>query len=973
MAYLRITLVSLFLCVSACYLMAQGQDQRKLYGTNNLEAAQAISQALNTLDTNTQDALKAIDHALVLDPNCAKAFDIKGKVMSRLGDMDASIKAYRKCVELDTANSEAGVDAALDMGILYTKLRKYDLANAWFGVAIFKDPEDHFKLAGKCYLNLSTSLEKQNDFASAGMAALIASKLNDTAVDENMIANDFSRCPEREETVRLLQFIKDTAQPNKRAQPTVLTPVVFNGNIPHEITDIYADTQGKYFIAIASQQKCYYIIDLTDKPVIRQVAVADTVACACLTTDALYLVAGTPAHLLKVNPVNNVVLSTIELAGNQPESIAVCPLQHTAYFPSNGGISSIDLETGKISTTNLPGDYVVISPDQQYLFSYLKATNEEPDINIFSKQPERRSRYTKQTTLIKGRIVAGGVLLAELRENAASVVQHLCVSPDGYWVTAVGAGGWTSLNEPPRRGPDDLGYGVAVFSTANLRNLQGYFLADYCPLGLAFNPVTGQVAVVGEDRGVRISDIADPMVGTLTPGKFGGAIAWSGRGDYLAMSNHHANGIVLYVNTLTPEESRQASAWTKVLPTYKPSIASQPTETAPVTGMEKFTAATDPAVIKDQVMNAIKNGRTRVPLGWKSFRPYLLTKELSEIIKDADRNLDNAEARGIMLFQLREWLGGKEQSLPAQFYLAEALRRSGQLHDALPYLEVIRGDAGQTDLSCRALSGLASYYLTSNQEQQALSCLANALYLDRQNPDTQQMLVPLLQKQQLTDLITLMKPVDTVLTPGKLPALAVPASVTKQYTVAALYEQTVASVVRIQTDEGSGSGFCVGKPDIILTNSHVIGDHLTAQVHLFTYQDGKVQEKETVSADVLYRSPDEDIAVLQLRMPQTKLTPLPVVASTPKTGEHVYAIGSPGLGAQILEQSISEGIIANSNRTIAEHAFMQLTVPVNPGNSGGPVLDEHGQVVGVVTLRADLENVSFAIPVERIRTIFPKE
>ena len=52
-------------------------------------------------------------------------------------------------------------------------------------------------------------------------------------------------------------------------------------------------------------------------------------------------------------------------------------------------------------------------------------------------------------------------------------------------------------------------------------------------------------------------------------------------------------------------------------------------------------------------------------------------------------------------------------------------------------------------------------------------------------------------------------------------------------------------------------------------------------------------------------------------------------------------------------------------------SFLQHTAAVNAGNSGGPLLDAHGQVVGIVTLKAELENVSFAIPAGRLREVFP--
>jgi hypothetical protein len=61
---------------------------------------------------------------------------------------------------------------------------------------------------------------------------------------------------------------------------------------------------------------------------------------------------------------------------------------------------------------------------------------------------------------------------------------------------------------------------------------------------------------------------------------------------------------------------------------------------------------------------------------------------------------------------------------------------------------------------------------------------------------------------------------------------------------------------------------------------------------------------------------------------------------------------------------------SSKSRKIDDVPYLQHSAAVNPGNSGGPLLDEFGRVAGIVTLKARLENVSFAIPVETVRTIF---
>ena len=75
----------------------------------------------------------------------------------------------------------------------------------------------------------------------------------------------------------------------------------------------------------------------------------------------------------------------------------------------------------------------------------------------------------------------------------------------------------------------------------------------------------------------------------------------------------------------------------------------------------------------------------------------------------------------------------------------------------------------------------------------------------------------------------------------------------------------------------------------------------------------------------------------------------------------------------MLEQSVSEGIISALNRVIDGSKYLQHTAAINPGNSGGPLIDEWGRLAGIVTLKAKLENVGFAVPVETVRMVFKSE
>ena len=108
-------------------------------------------------------------------------------------------------------------------------------------------------------------------------------------------------------------------------------------------------------------------------------------------------------------------------------------------------------------------------------------------------------------------------------------------------------------------------------------------------------------------------------------------------------------------------------------------------------------------------------------------------------------------------------------------------------------------------------------------------------------------------------------------------------------------------------------------------------------------------------------------------MPPASMKPLPVASSNPKAGQKVYAIGNPGLGSDVLEQSITEGIVSSASRTIKGQKYVQHTAAVNPGNSGGPMINLKGQVIGINSAIASTtggyQGYGFAIPINLARRV----
>lgn len=169
-------------------------------------------------------------------------------------------------------------------------------------------------------------------------------------------------------------------------------------------------------------------------------------------------------------------------------------------------------------------------------------------------------------------------------------------------------------------------------------------------------------------------------------------------------------------------------------------------------------------------------------------------------------------------------------------------------------------------------------------------------------------------------------------------------------------ENSVKSVVSIQTNIGSGSGFIIDTEGHVVTNYHVI-ERATA-ANIITH-DG---ERHKVFLTGFNKN--ADIAVLQIE--STDYSRLRFADSdNVKVGEKVIAIGNPGG----LDFTVTQGIIS-AERIISGNEYLQIDVPINPGNSGGPLINSAGRVVGVNTLkRSDFEGVGFALSSNYVQEI----
>ena len=203
-----------------------------------------------------------------------------------------------------------------------------------------------------------------------------------------------------------------------------------------------------------------------------------------------------------------------------------------------------------------------------------------------------------------------------------------------------------------------------------------------------------------------------------------------------------------------------------------------------------------------------------------------------------------------------------------------------------------------------------------------------------------------------------------------------------------VYQQVNRGVVNINTkgvsgnifvmyeSQGEGSGSVIDRQGHVLTNFHVVESANEIHVTLF---DGNTYDAKLVGGD-----PETDVAVLKINAPPESLFPVTFGSSSNLlVGQRVFALGNP-FG---FERTMSTGIVSSLDRTLPSRhgprpmkSIIQIDAALNPGSSGGPLLDSHARMIGMNTAIAtnptskseQNAGVGFAIPVNTIARIVPQ-
>jgi S1-C subfamily serine protease len=190
------------------------------------------------------------------------------------------------------------------------------------------------------------------------------------------------------------------------------------------------------------------------------------------------------------------------------------------------------------------------------------------------------------------------------------------------------------------------------------------------------------------------------------------------------------------------------------------------------------------------------------------------------------------------------------------------------------------------------------------------------------------------------------------------------------YSTEDLVSRTQQSVAAVITSQGTGSGFMVAR-NVLATNYHVIADSPSNEIGVF-FPDGEESMQGPFQARIVAEQPDRDLALLRVEAEIPALEVYPNYQF--RRGQDVIIIGTPGYLRQgLLPNAVTRGVLSSQARLHGLDHF-QLSLAVNSGNSGGPVLGMDGRVIGVVVSKSLTEDsISFCIPATDLESLIRSE
>jgi S1-C subfamily serine protease len=200
--------------------------------------------------------------------------------------------------------------------------------------------------------------------------------------------------------------------------------------------------------------------------------------------------------------------------------------------------------------------------------------------------------------------------------------------------------------------------------------------------------------------------------------------------------------------------------------------------------------------------------------------------------------------------------------------------------------------------------------------------------------------------------------------------LLLAATVHAQESLPALVKRVKPAVVAITTYDANGESLMTGsgffiKPGQVVTNLHVVRGAVRVEIKTL---DGK--GKMFPVNGVLAVDEEGDLALLSVDMPLERSRSSELASELPEEGEPIFVIGNP----LKLEGSVSDGIVSAVREVPNAYRIIQITAPISHGNSGSPVFNLKGQILGVVTIKVtNGQNINLAIAAARVAQLTPRK
>ncbi len=762
-----------------------------------------------------------------------------------------------------------------------------------------------------------------------------------------------------------------------------------------------------FYNAVKSRIDC---IDLQARKSIRSIALNSNPSAILARSNALLVLSDDGHSVLKFDSETGKESGKVTIPKGRVLSWAAHPREARTYISVDENtpgqfvfrkylIYALDEDAMTLKSTGGNGMLLAMDPHGRYLYAgfALQLPPMIPSIvpTPFAVEPRRDGIDHLVCYLAEGKDLE---LIGERRNPGVRGLQ-IAADPSGRMLCYVGQGGFQHSRDKTLTGAR-----VAAFRAARLDKTINSFNIGGRPQRLVFNPVVPEVYIYNGSQ-VRCFDTRSfdakrsiDLPANIQPNS-GVAMTVSADGRFLSFAyGGKPGGIYIHrlqidagaaksiagvdevlqkVDELLPKKEKEAIAILREfsdIRRFTPEGERAARRLLDLAGIEFLTEKTTPAlqeIGKTATIGEVDDVALSLP---ESSVPEDKAKRLEEVLADLGSYGSLAERFPACWFAA--WHEAHEEfpKAPELVLLAAerllALDRGGQAYKLCETVAAMVDRKGW--FAMKAYSLQARIAQQREQYRAEAFALLNARRVAPRNPFIQKRLgFCLLQldrkeeaKKHLRKSLELFPSQPDLAAKLKTLGIAIDQREVHERSIEELYQLISPSVAMIKHDFGVGTGFFITRDGLMLSNNHVVAaaqDGL--KVHI-RQADGKVQ---VLPGKVLATDARLDIALVKVKLGALTIKPVKLAdVGSARTGMKVIAIGNPGLGAEVLASTVTEGIISNVKQKLAGQTYIQTSAAVNPGNSGGPLLNTKGEVVGMVTLKASLDNVGFAIPTSRL-------